>query len=84
MESFAAVVRILLQRIRAVQDSHPWPASAAAVNDRLAGVDEPDTSAPNRRTPGREAAGDARQPASRQGLELTVYGLPVPRGLPSS
>ena len=95
MESFAAVVRTLLHRIRAIQDSHPWPPSAAAIHDRAPGsiyqvrptawgVDTPEASGRERRTPVREPAGVEPRSAARRGLELTVYGLPVPRGLPST
>ena len=95
MESFAALVRILLHRIRAIQDSHglpgEWPPSAAALSDRACGriyrvrpttwgvasSESSDSAAPNpRREPRRDSA--------RRGLALTVYGLPVPRGLPST
>ena len=94
MESFAAVVRTLLHRIRAIQATHrlpgEWPPSAAAMSDRphgrlyrvrptAWGVDASEST-------GAVRAAQHQEPrsAARRGLELTVYGLPVPRGLPST
>jgi len=100
MESFAAVVRTLLHRIRAIQDRHDPGPRPAAVNDRAVGriyrvrpttwgVAAPETPRPARPAPASPAAArtpgeEAGRGRARRGLELTVYGLPVPRGLPST
>lgn len=99
MESFAAVVRTLLSRIRAIQDSNSgqWPPSAAAtvssgaiyrVRPTTWGVENAGGSP---REAASEPSGRSARSASastytgtRRRLELTVYGLPVPRGLPST
>ncbi len=95
MQSFTAVVRTLLVRIRALKASrsgNPWPPPAAAGGDEPlyrvaptmwgaaaaaagAGVEGPAVAAVRRPAPTR---------ARRRRLELTAYGLPVPRGLPAT
>ncbi len=99
MESFATVVRSLLVRIRAFQASrsgNPWPPSAVVGGDapiyrvapsmwglRGAGAKTGDeVIAGTAASPSARPA--TRRHASRRPLELTVYGLPVPRGLPAT
>ncbi len=96
MENFAAVVRSLLVRIRAYQASRAEtrPSSAAAevsglryrVAPTMWGVGGAGGDGDRI-----EAAGAVARPLApatarrrRRPLELTVYGLPVPRGLPAT
>lgn len=90
MESFAAVVRTLLDRIRAIQDATPLPEPPAAPRRSLYRVEPATWGVVDHHGPraGRPAPADrAPRPAeraeadARRGLELTVYGLPAPRGL---
>ena len=100
MESFAAVVRTLLTRIRAIQASHSsgqWPPSASAVATTGAvyrvrpttwGVEEAGGSAhASDSEPSDRSVRDASASTyagARRRLRLTVYGLPEPRGLLST
>ncbi len=94
MESFAAVVRTLLERIRAVQSrrSEDWPPSAAATAStslyRVAptawGVASSDPTVPAAPMPAQDASRRDVMPRRRQSLEISVFGLPVPRGLPAT
>ncbi len=97
MQSFTAVVRTLLVRIRALQASrsgNPWPPPAVAGGDELLYRVAPtmwgaDTAAVGAGVEG-TAGTAARRPAPTRArrrcrrLELTAYGLPVPRGLPAT
>ncbi len=89
MENFAAVVRSLLARIRALQTSGPGdprPLSAVEysplyqVAPTAWGVEAPGDAS--------DATASATPPATtpkprrRRRLEDAVFGLPVPRGLP--
>ncbi|MEM7353846.1 MAG: hypothetical protein AAF657_23805 [Acidobacteriota bacterium] len=100
MENFAAVLRTLLARIRAFEAARAgrdWPPSgdAATAHDTLYrvpatswGLSELDSAEPASTTDRMKTAeGAPSEPGdrvNRRGLELTVYGLPVPRGLPST
>ncbi len=100
MESFAAVVRSLLARIRALETSptsSQWPPSAAAasaspvyqVEPTAWGVDRDAESLAGARSaaaaPGvTTATADAPAAKPRRLFEISPFGLPVPRGLPAT
>ena len=99
MENFATVVRTLLDRIRALRccRSDNWPPSAAATAGtspyRVApttwgvsptGAAPPDPSAPDAPKPSMGTPHRTATRRRRRGLEISIYGLPVPRGLPAT
>ncbi len=99
MKNFASVLRSLLVRIRAFEASRsgsPWPPSAATGGEsslyRVAptawGVQPasvPETEPTAAATPGAERVAARRVPArKRRHLEIPVFSLPVPRGLPAT
>ncbi len=98
MDSFAAVIRTLLVRIRALQSSrpgNPWPPSAAAgldlslyrVTPTAWGVEPAGALPAAAPAPGGlEIIACCKPPGKRRRrrLEIPIFRLPVPRGLPAT
>ena len=108
MESFAAVIRSLLVRIRAIQaaqaNRHPgscpppattggqtflyrvapasWGVEPSAAADHR--TDEPSNTGSPLGHASRRATPSSIRRRRRRRLDLTAYGLPVPRGLPAT